>query len=80
MTPKRTASVTLTQDTAVVRRRGVSRVSVAGILAREVQDGTERVYLDRLLHRLDDIELDGWQVSGAISTILERRVLGPPAD
>lgn len=66
-------SVTLGDGVVTFRREGVSSVTCAVILGREHgADGAERIYLDRLVHRIGEERFSDWRVSGAISTILER--------
>ena len=69
-------TVSLGEDIATIRREGVSSVTCATILGRECStDGTERVYLDRLVHRIGEDQFSDWQVSGAISTVLARKAV-----
>ncbi|MFZ4701315.1 MAG: hypothetical protein ACOYMG_14795 [Candidatus Methylumidiphilus sp.] len=59
---------------AVIKRGGISHSTVANVLGAEsdLSSGMSRVWLDRIVHTLQDETLDGWFVSGAISTILTR--------
>ena len=64
-------SVSFGGTSAVIRRDGSSSVILAEVLGKEVTDGVERVYLDRLVHgRFEDWK--EFSASGAISTILTR--------
>lgn len=60
----------------VTIKRGTSSLLVEAMILGIEQDAVnkqERVYLDRLVHKVDD-KFPGWQVSGAISTILTREL------
>lgn len=63
-------------DAVSVRRHGSSTAVVANILGTEVaEDGTPvRIWLDRLVHQPKERRLGDWDVSGAISTVLSRRI------
>jgi len=64
-------SVTVGQGQATIRKRGESQLRTGQILGREVQDGLQVIYLDRLLLPPGETELrDGWTATGCISTIL----------
>jgi len=56
----------------VIRRRGISRPSVATILKREenVVTGEVRLLLDRLVHKPHETKLGKWGVSGAYVSVL----------
>jgi len=55
---------------AVLHSRGRSRAVVAGILGDETDAaGTRRLWLDRMVHAPAD-EVDGWELAGAVSTVL----------
>lgn len=61
-----------------VRLPAESSISSAQILGwRSREPGKEHVVLDRLVHRLDDDAIDGWSVTGAVTTELCRS--GSPA-
>lgn len=66
--------VTIGDGVATFRRRGISEVIVANVLSVDLNPRGEvcRVWLDRLVHNRGESEFNGWSVSGAISTILER--------
>lgn len=75
MLPDRTYTVTVGADCVTLRKKGESTLRVGQILGREVHDGHELVYVDRLLVPPGDITLNGdWSASGCVSTILSRRV------
>lgn len=62
-------------DTAVtLKLKGVSALRVGTILGRaRLEDGRERIWVDRLLHDGGPITLsDGTTLSGAVSTIVMR--------
>lgn len=71
---KSMVSVTLGENTAVIRRAGQSHPVLAGILGvKKQRDGEiKTVWLDRLVHRIGETDFEGWRVSGAVSTILTR--------
>ncbi len=73
-TSKIEVSVTLGDDTAVIRRAGHSRPEIAKILGVDRDAGGQiaTVWLDRLVHRVGESEFKDWLVSGAISTVLQR--------
>lgn len=55
-----------------VRHRGCGAVTVAGVLGRErLPEGGLRIYLDRLIHQIEEDFIGDWRCSGAVSTILE---------
>lgn len=73
MQPDRTYTVTVGAQSVTLRRKGESSLRVANILGREVQDGQELIYLDRLVVPPGDISLGNeWSASGCVSTILMR--------
>ncbi|WP_458767224.1 hypothetical protein [Cupriavidus basilensis] len=49
---------------------------MARILGTVEADGMEVICLDRLVHGIFESELDGWQVAGAVTTLLSRPI-GP---
>lgn len=67
--------VCLGDGVATFRRRGISEVIVANVLGAERNTGGEvtKMWLDRLVHNRGEGMFIGWSVSGAISSILERR-------
>lgn len=67
-------SVTLGDEVATVRRSGSRVYTTARILGREVDaEGTETVWLDRVVMPYGTTTEDGWAVTGAITTILNRQ-------
>lgn len=50
---------------------------LATILGRETVGEVEVIYLDRLVHEINESQLGGWEVAGAISSILSRPLTGP---
>ncbi|AZG17091.1 MULTISPECIES: hypothetical protein [Cupriavidus] len=65
-------TVTLGDGLATIKRRGTRGTSVAKILGTVEADGIEVFCLDRLVHGIFETEMDGWQVSGAVTTLLAR--------
>ncbi|WP_427308594.1 hypothetical protein [Cupriavidus sp. H39] len=61
---------------ATIKRRGTRGTTVARILGTVEADGIEVICLDRLVHGIFESELDGWQVAGAVTTLLSRPI-GP---
>ena len=75
--PASTANVSIVfADGFASVRQSHSTIPIAArILGREVGgDGVERVWLDRLVHAVEDDDQvwDGWTLSGAVSTVLAR--------
>jgi hypothetical protein len=66
------ATVTLGDGVAVIRRRGVTDPIVAKVLGTEHdEDGNpRRVWLDRLVHRPEQVNLGLWSVEGAYVSML----------
>lgn len=74
MIPNKTRiSITISGDTAVVRRGTGSSVVIARVLGFESDGSQERVYLDRRVHRDADVCEDG-ELTGGYTTILSRAV------
>ena len=69
-------SIAVGEGVAAVKRRGTRSTTVAKILGTVEADGMEVVCLDRLVHGIFETEMDGWQVSGAVTTLLARPI-GP---
>jgi hypothetical protein len=63
-------TVTIGEGVATIRREGSSVLLTAGILGRESENGRDRVYLDRMVHRPGE-SCVGWELHGSYSTILE---------
>lgn len=72
MARKDTLEFSIGSTDAVVRRGGTSLVVTAKVVGSEIKGGIEFVYLDRLVHRRDDLAED-WTLSGGVTTILSRR-------
>ena len=68
------AEIVFGDGVAVIKRRGISHSTVANVLGAESDPVSRisRVWLDRVVHNTNDATLDGWHVSGAISTVLTR--------
>lgn len=64
------ANVHVGDGVVVIRRKGSSAPAIANILGSEEREGRTRLYLDRLVHKHYEKELGGYEVSGAISSIL----------
>ncbi|CAG9180379.1 hypothetical protein LMG23992_04227 [Cupriavidus laharis] len=69
-------SIALGEGVVTVKRRGTCGTTVASILGTVEADGVEVICLDRLVHGIHESELDGWQVAGAVTTLLSRPI-GP---
>lgn len=67
-------TIVLTESDAVVWRTGRSSPTLARVLGREHSNGVETVWLDRLVHHASESSFEGWDVSGAISTVLSRPI------
>lgn len=66
------ADITFGDGVISIRRQGSSHFTVANVLGKETDHKTGEVcvYLDRLVHLPEETEIGGWQVSGAISSIM----------
>lgn len=75
MQQKRPVTVKLGDGVMTLKRPERSEVVVANVLGRTVSDdgSLEHFWLDRIAHKPEDV-FDGWNVEGAISTILTRSV------
>lgn len=71
-----TPTVVRVGDTGVSVKRKGHTLALAKILGRTTKDGIESIYLDRLVHK-DWETFEGWNASGAISTILSRTAVVP---
>ncbi len=77
MREKVQATVTIGEGgTVVIKRSGVSSPTVAQALdiERDEEGSILRIWLDRLVHRVGEEQLDSWRVSGAVSSLLEPAV------
>ena len=65
-------SVDVGEKTISIKSRGRSKVEIVNILGKDFdsQGNVNRIYLDSFIHSRDEFE--GWNASGAISTILQR--------
>ena len=55
----------------VIRRKGVSRPTVAILLEhKNLPNGSQRLILDRVVHKPGETILDGWGVEGAFVTVM----------
>lgn len=63
-------SVEAGQDVIVIRRKGVSKPTVAHVLKSETHGNRTRIVLDRLVHRPHEVSFGNWHVSGAYTTVL----------
>lgn len=71
-------TVAIGTDAVVVRTHGRLGYRTARILGRERgEDGSERIWLDRVVAPYGSELGDGWHAQGAVSTILVRST--PPA-
>lgn len=69
------SEIEVAEEVVVLRRKGISQPIVANILGTD-RDGSgevKRIFLDRLIHSPTEDMLGSWNVSGAISTVLEAR-------
>ncbi|WP_293195991.1 hypothetical protein [Ottowia sp.] len=71
--------VTLGDGTVTLKRDGQSDLVIATIVGRkrDAGQGIETIWLDRLVHT-DKEEFVGWSASGAISTVLQQRLVPTP--
>ncbi|MFP3756177.1 hypothetical protein SB751_19975 [Cupriavidus sp. SIMBA_020] len=69
-------NVMLGEGLATIKRRGTRGKTVARILGTVEADGVEVFCLDRLVHGIFETEMDGWHVSGAVTTLMARPI-GP---
>jgi hypothetical protein len=70
-------SVTIGEDCVTLYEAGRTAAIVAKLLGREVREGYETLWLDRIVHRANFQFTENWQASGAISTILTRPAPAP---
>ncbi|WP_184144263.1 hypothetical protein, partial [Paraburkholderia atlantica] len=57
-----------------LKREGTRRAVVANVLGRIERDGIELLCLDRLVHEAHEKTFVGWNVSGAVTTMLSRAI------
>jgi len=74
---QQTVTVTLGEGVVVLHRSGRSAAVIANILGQDldVNGEVKQIWLDRLVHRSYETEFVGWNVSGAISSVLTRAPL-----
>ncbi|WP_434034742.1 hypothetical protein [Cupriavidus sp. a3] len=72
-------SINIGEGMATIKRRGTRSTTVAQILGTIEVDGMEVICLDRLVHGISESEMDGWQVSGAVTSVLARPIGPIPA-
>ncbi|MCY1205009.1 hypothetical protein D9M68_139590 [compost metagenome] len=72
-------SIAIGEGLATIKRRGTRGTTVAHILGTVEADGLEVVCLDRLVHGIFEDEMDGWHVSGAVTSVLARPIGPIPA-
>lgn len=59
------------ETTVTLKRPGNTNLVVANILGRETTEGGKlRLWLDRLIHSPFEREFAGWEVNGAVSSVL----------
>lgn len=77
---KAVTSVEIANDICVIRRRGRINVTIAKVLGTEcdIAGRVNTLWLDRIVHRSDESvfadEVTTWSLSGAITTILTRKL------
>jgi hypothetical protein len=66
--------VTVGEETVSLKRAGQSTVVMAKILGRSLdkETGVQTLWLDRIAHTAAE-QFYGWQVGGAISTVLRQK-------
>lgn len=69
-------NIAVGEAVVTVKRRGTRGTTVASILGTVEAEGVEVICLDRLVHGIHESEMDGWQVAGAVTTLLSRPI-GP---
>lgn len=69
-----TTEVTLGDGVVTIKRKGTSSLIVAKILGKVVEDKTESIFLDRLVHDSHEKEMGDFEVSGAVSSILRKHL------
>lgn len=69
------ATLSVGESMVSVQREGASVTSVARILGKFERDGSLFVVLDRLIHEAYESTLGDWTATGAITTVLSRRLM-----
>ena len=72
-------SISIGDGVATIKRRGTRGTTVAHILGTVEAEGLEVICLDRLVHGIFEDEMDGWHVSGAVTSVLARPIGPIPA-
>ncbi|ADG20989.1 hypothetical protein [Paraburkholderia atlantica] len=67
-------SVLVGDGVVTLKREGTRRAVVANVLGRIERDGIELLCLDRLVHEAHEKAFVGWNVSGAVTTMLSRAI------
>ncbi|MGF6782065.1 hypothetical protein [Paraburkholderia sp. GAS334] len=67
-------TVTVGDGVVTVKREGTRKAVVARVLGQVEREGVELLCLDRLVHESHERSFVGWQVSGAVTTMLSRPV------
>jgi hypothetical protein len=67
-------SVLVGDGVVTVKREGTRRATVANVLGRVERDGVELLCLDRLVHAPHEKAFIGWNVAGAVTTMLTRAI------
>lgn len=65
--------VILGEGVVTLNYRKGTEITVGNILGIEGEEGSRKIYLDRLLHGPHEREFCGWNVKGAVSTILREQ-------
>jgi UPF0288 family protein (methanogenesis marker protein 3) len=65
-------SVAVGEGVVTIKREGTRRAVIANVLGRVERDGVELLCLDRLVHEPYEKAFVGWNVSGAVTTMLSR--------
>jgi UPF0288 family protein (methanogenesis marker protein 3) len=69
---ERNVTVAVGEGIVTIKREGTRRAVVANVLGRVERDGVELLCLDRLVHEPYEKAFVGWNVSGAVTTMLSR--------
>lgn len=66
-------TVELGEEVVVIRRKGISRPTVAVVLGQEDSGSITRLILDRLVHKPGETQLGCWLMSGALVSVLTQQ-------
>jgi hypothetical protein len=72
-------SMSVGEGVVTLKREGTRRAVVANVLGRVERDGVELLCLDRLVHEPHEKAFIGWNVTGAVTTMLSRAIEAAPA-